>query len=169
MEGRMSRSEFTLVELLVVILIIGILASILLPVLIHVVNVARDAGQQATMNSLVEAIVNYEHTTMKLPPGDGKGSRGLVKTLREPGAKKMPYLQIHDDLLTAEGDLINIVHKDADPPINVVHYRNNGGRKPGPDGDGRPGVSKTREFDLWCAGLDYDPKRPDSAFSILRP
>jgi prepilin-type N-terminal cleavage/methylation domain-containing protein len=165
----MSRRGFTLVELLVVILIIGILMAIVLPVVIHMVNVGHQAGQEAMMGSLVETLHAYEHTTMTLPPGDGKGSRELIKALREPGAKKMPYLQIHDELLTPDGDLINIVHKDAEAPLNIVHYRNNHGRRPGPDGIGRPGISTLREFDLWCAGMDHDPKRPDSAWSIHRP
>jgi prepilin-type N-terminal cleavage/methylation domain-containing protein len=160
---------FTLVELLVVILIIGILMAIVLPMLLHVINVGHQAGQEATMSKIVEVLHSYEQTTMKLPPGDGKGSRDLLKALSEPGAKKMPYLQIDEEMLTPEGDLINIVHKDAEAPINVVHYRNNRGRKPGPDGVGRPGISASREFDLWCAGMDYDPKRPDSAWSIHRP
>jgi prepilin-type N-terminal cleavage/methylation domain-containing protein len=165
----MRRSGFTLVELLVVILIIGLLAALLFPVLVHVVGVARQGAQEAQMTELVGVINFYEQTTMKLPPGDGRGSRELVKALREPGPRKMPWMQIHDDMLTPEGGLINLVHKDGDAPVNVVHYRNNRGRKPGPDGVGRPGISRMREYDLWCAGLDYDPKRPDSAWTIHRP
>ena len=81
----------------------------------------------------------------------------------------MPWMQIHEDMLTPEGDLINLVHKDGAPPVNIVHYRNNRGRKTGPDGVGRPGISSQREYDLWCAGTDYDPGRPDSAWMIHRP
>jgi hypothetical protein len=78
-------------------------------------------------------------------------------------------MEFRDDMLTPEGDLLNPVHPDGESPTDVFHYRNNRGRKPGPEGVGRPGVSARREYDLWAAGMDYDPKRPDSAWSIHRP
>jgi prepilin-type N-terminal cleavage/methylation domain-containing protein len=168
MRQRTSRG-FTLVELLVVILIIGLLAALVFPVLIHVLKVARQGATEAMMSEVSNVIHHYEMSTMKLPPGDGKGSRDLVKCLREPGPKRMPWMQIKDDLLTADGDLLNPLYADDDAPLKLIHYRNNRGRKQGPDGVGRPGVSSTREYDLWCAGMDYDPKRPDSAWSIQRP
>src|SRR5438270_13448225 len=93
-------SGFTLVELLVVILIIGMLAAILIPVLMQAINVARQAKQEVAMSSLVDALTAYEQTTMKLPPGDGRGSREMVKALREPGPKKLPHLEFHDDLIS---------------------------------------------------------------------
>jgi prepilin-type N-terminal cleavage/methylation domain-containing protein len=160
---------FTLVEMLVVILIISLLAALLVPVLIHVLGIARQGATEAMLSKIAEVVHDYEQTTMRFPPGDGSGSRGLVKCLREPGPKQGPYMEIRDDLLTPEGDLLNPVHADDAAPLNVVHYRNNRGRKRGPDGVGRPGVSALREFDLWCAGTDYDSKRPDSAWSIHRP
>ena len=160
---------FTLVELLVVIVIIGILMAIVLPIVIHVMCIGKQAAAEAMLTQIVTGITNYEYTTMQFPPGDGRGSRELVKALRSSGPKKVPYMEISDDMLTPEGDLINPVHDGDGDPIQIMHYRNNLRRKPGPDGDGRPGISERRNYDLWCAGCDYDPKRPNSAWSLHRP
>lgn len=163
------RAGFTLVELLVVILIIGILAAITIPVLLHILAVAKETATQHVMADVVRCVTVYEQDTMRFPPGDGKGSRALVAALREPGPRKGAYMQIRDDMLTENGDLISIHHADREAPINIIHYRNNTGRKPGSDGVGRPGISSRRPYDLWAAGLDYDPKRPDSAWTLHQP
>jgi prepilin-type N-terminal cleavage/methylation domain-containing protein len=160
---------FTLVELLVVIVIIGILMAMVIPIVVHFICVGKQGATEAILTQLVTGITTYEQTTMQFPPGDGYGSRDLVKCLRSPGAKKMPYMEISDDMLTPEGDLINPVHDGDGDPIQIIHYRRNRGRTPGPDGDGRPGISASREYDLWCAGCDYDPKRPISAWTLHRP
>jgi prepilin-type N-terminal cleavage/methylation domain-containing protein len=165
----MSKRGFTLVELLVVIVIIGILASLVIPVVVHAIKVGRQAAAETVMAQVVQSLSVYERDVMTLPPGDGVGSRELVKALRQPGAKGMPYLEIRDDMLSSNGDLLNPAHPDGDAVTGVIHYRNNRGRKTGPDGVGRPGVSARRPYDLWAAGMNYDPQRPDSAWQLHQP
>ena len=167
---RRSRSSgFTLIELLVVILILSILAALLIPAVLHCLAIARQAAAETVAAQVAQSLSIYEQTTMQLPPGDGQGSRSLVKALSEPGPKRLPFLDLREDQLSPDGDLLNPSHPDGEPPTSIFHYRNNRGRKPGADGVGRPGVSARREYDLWAAGMDYDPKRPDSAWTILRP
>ena len=163
------RGGFTLVELLVVILIIGILAAITIPVLMHILNVSKQHATEVIMSDIVRCVTFYEQNTMKLPPGDGSGSRELVKTLREPGPRHLPTMQIRDDMLSPEGDFLNVLHADREAPIHIIHYRNNRGRKRGADGVGRPGISSSRPYDLWAAGIDYDANRPDSAWTLHQP
>lgn len=79
------------------------------------------------------------------------------------------YEQTTMKLPPGGGHLINPVHSDGDAGIHVIHYRSNSGRKPGPDGVGRPGISARRPYDLWAAGTDYDARRPDSAWTLHRP
>ena len=166
---RQAARGFTLVELLVVIVIIGILAAVIIPVYVHVLSVAHQVAAQTLLSNVLQCLHHYEQTTMKLPAGDGSGSRSLIEELRQPGPKQLPWIELREDMLSSGGDLLNPAQPEEDPPLGIIHYRNNRGRKPGPAREGTPGISARREFDLWAAGTDYDPKRPDSAWSIFLP
>ena len=162
-------SGFTLLELLVVIVIIAILASLLIPIILHALKVARHAGAETLMANLVHGVTLYENDHAAYPAGDGSGSRDLVKALRAPGPKGVPLMDFKDDMLSPQGDLLNPAHPDGEGVTGIIYYRNNRGRKPGPDGVGRPGVSTRRPYDLWAAGMNYDAQRPDSAWQLHQP
>ena len=74
---RPSRSAFTLVELMVVILIIGILVGILIPVVGSVRRKAQAAATLAQINAIRGAIEAYQGT-YNAYPGPGKALISLV-------------------------------------------------------------------------------------------
>jgi prepilin-type N-terminal cleavage/methylation domain-containing protein len=162
-----KRRGFTLVELLVVIVIIAILASLLIPVILHALKVARHAAAETLIANLAHGVKLYELDHAQYPPGDGSGTRDLVKALSAPGPKGTPLMTFKDDMLSPQGDLLNPAHPDGEGVTGIIYYRNNRGRKAGPDGVDRPVVSPRRPYDLWAAGMNYDPQRPDSAWQQL--
>jgi prepilin-type N-terminal cleavage/methylation domain-containing protein len=64
-----KESGFTLVELLVVIAIIGILVALLLPAIQAAREAARRAQCQSNMKNISLAVLNYESSNKKFPPG----------------------------------------------------------------------------------------------------
>jgi prepilin-type N-terminal cleavage/methylation domain-containing protein len=63
------RDGFTLVELLVVIAIIGILVALLLPAIQSAREAARRAKCQSNLHNISLAVLNYESTKKRYPPG----------------------------------------------------------------------------------------------------
>jgi len=100
----------------------------------------RQAEAQRLIDLLAQATWDYFHERGEFPPGDGRGSAGLVRALGGRAASGLPFLIISDEMLTAQGDLKNPVDPGA-----VLHYRNNR------QGGGR-GHNAT-SFDLWGRGL----------------
>src|SRR5882757_9149292 len=66
---RPTKRGFTLVELLVVIAIIGILVALLLPAIQAAREAARRAQCQSNMKNISLAVLNYESSNKKFPPG----------------------------------------------------------------------------------------------------
>jgi type II secretion system protein G len=76
-----SRSGFTLVELIIVIMIIGILAATLLPKVMGAPGKARDAARTADLNALATALELYFADNNDYPPVATVTATGLSQYL----------------------------------------------------------------------------------------
>lgn len=148
------RRGFTLIELLVVIAVIAVLAGLLIPTLVAGYRSALVGNAEQQLHGLAQAVHAFASDRGLEPPGDGNGTRGLLRSLGEPGARGLVYYLATDDALTSDGHLVNPAQgADAAWPLNAVHYRRDLGLPAGPR-EGQPPRRRGIVFELWCAGLD---------------
>jgi prepilin-type N-terminal cleavage/methylation domain-containing protein len=95
---------FTLVELLVVIAIIGILVALLLPAIQSAREAARRAQCQSDMKNIALAVLNYESSKGRYPPGFVSSGPGAVESWAW-SIFILPYLEaqgIYDQMRPSE-------------------------------------------------------------------
>ena len=136
MKGRRSKEEFTLIELLLVVVIIGILAAIVVPRLAgrsEEARVAKAKGDLATFRSQLSA---YEIDNGKYPTTE----QGLMALLEKPASAPEPK--------NWKGPYIEGTELPKDPWGNDYIYANPGQRNP-------------MSYDLFSWGPDGQPNTED--------
>ncbi len=141
----------------------GVLAALLLPAVARATRMAHQGTAEHLVDQLSQAAKHYELDWAVYPPGEGSDSRGLSYVLARPGPKRIPYFDFAPDMLRPDGNVVNPVWPDAPPPQAYLYYRNNAART---GGAGAPPVFNRSSFDLWCAGADFDVRRPATQWSV---
>lgn len=75
---------------------------------------------QHFLYQLALAVETYEKHYGEYPPGDGRGSRDLVRILGRPGPHRLRFCEFQPEQLI-DGDLANPIQPGA-PPGGVVRY-----------------------------------------------
>ena len=120
-----SRSGFTLIEIMVVVVILGILAATIIPQFIGTTHDAKVSAAKSTIAELESALERY-NIHMDHHPSTEEGLKVLVEAPAGDDKKwRGPYIKM----------LRN------DPWGNPYQYRN-------------PGVHHPTSFDLWSRGSD---------------
>lgn len=96
---RNSRSGFTLIEILLVVVIIGIIVGIAVPRMSGKIGMSLDVAARASLRSIETAIQNYEMEHLRLPDSlddltsarDGKGPYLRPSELMDPWGQKFQY------------------------------------------------------------------------------
>jgi general secretion pathway protein G len=97
--SRHSRSGFTLIEIMLVIVIIGIIVGIAVPKITGKVGKANDIAAQASLKAIETAIQSYEMDNMTLPSSladlttqkDGHGPYLKASELKDPWDNPFVY------------------------------------------------------------------------------
>lgn len=153
-----------ILEWAILLLVLAVLVRMFFPCLLpgHSKCMARQGAAEHLIDNLDQAAKAYEFDHGVYPPGDGRGSAGLVRCLGSKGPKGIAYYEFTPEMLAPDGSVVNPVWPGEPPPLGILHYRNN--LLPGGVPD--PAPRNLKLFDLWGAGCKYDPGKPSTAWEV---
>jgi general secretion pathway protein G len=99
--NRQSRSGFTLIEIMLVIVIIGIIVGIAVPKISGKLGTATDTAARASLKGVESAVSSYEMDHLRLPDSlndlttqkDGKGPYLKPSELKDPWGQPFTYVK----------------------------------------------------------------------------
>lgn len=103
---------------------------------------AREGTTEHLIDNLTQAAKSYEFDHDAYPPGDGSGSRELVRCLSQRGPKGVPYFEFIPEMLDKEG---NVLHPAWAAEGKVLHYL-------------CPGRHFAGSFDMWAEDRKGNPQ-----------
>ncbi len=84
--NRTSRSGFTLIEVMVVLVILGVLAALIVPNVLERADDARVTAARTDINNLMQALKLYKLDNQRFPTAE----QGLDSLVRKPTASPVP-------------------------------------------------------------------------------
>ena len=154
-----TRSGFTVIELLIVVTILALLAGILAPILDEEAGIARDGRRASDLRSIATAMAHYREVNGAYPDTGGawQGDAGSYGSMGYDAAGYIPGLV---------PDYLPYLPKDPDPnypdaAVAGYMYRS--------DGNDFKFVVNTTPSTYYVSNPFFDPTRPTLGWQVSSP